>query len=98
MKFAQFIAAAVALRAMGALAAVPATQPVTATAGNFFQVLLGLVVEVAGQWIVVGVAAGQVSALTTMPRPEQIETAESAPLQKNFSAWLRQTIDKRNGQ
>ena len=56
-----------------------------------------LVVEVADQWIVVGVAPGRVNALSTMPRQEQPATQQGAPAPGNFSAWLKQTIDKRNG-
>jgi flagellar protein FliO/FliZ len=117
----------------------PAATSATATAGNFFQVLLGLIVvlllmaaaawslkkfgvsklagnatvkivggvsvgnrervmviEVADQWIVVGVAPGQVNALSTMPRQESVASTEATPVAKNFSAWLKQTIDKRN--
>lgn len=57
-----------------------------------------MVVEVADQWIVVGVAAGRVSALGSMPRQEHAAAPDdgAAPAQ-NFSAWLKQTIDKRNG-
>lgn len=116
----------------------PAPASATTTAGNFFQVLLGLIVvlalmaaaawslkkfgvtnlagnapvkivggvsvgnrervvviEVADQWIVVGVAPGQVNALSTMPRQENAATAAAAPAAKNFSAWLKQTVDKR---
>ncbi|RJG05952.1 flagellar biosynthetic protein FliO [Noviherbaspirillum cavernae] len=57
-----------------------------------------LVVEVADQWIVVGVAPGRVNALSTMPRREVAAmptTADAGP--QNFSAWLKQTIEKRNG-
>jgi flagellar protein FliO/FliZ len=58
-----------------------------------------LVVEVADQWIVVGVAPGRVNALATMPRQEGIAAPENtAPVAKNFSAWLKQTIEKRNAQ
>jgi flagellar protein FliO/FliZ len=70
-----------------------------------------LVVEVADQWIVVGVAPGRVSTLATMPRPtssalqgEALAAALSgagapgAPLTpKTFSAWLKQTIENRHG-
>jgi flagellar protein FliO/FliZ len=56
-----------------------------------------VLVEVADQWIVVGVAPGCVNALTTMPRQEGFAPGESAPVAKNFSAWLKQTIEKRNG-
>ena len=54
-----------------------------------------LLLEVADQWIVVGVAPGRVNSLTTMPRQES-EQAETVPAASNFSAWLKQTIDKRN--
>jgi flagellar protein FliO/FliZ len=57
-----------------------------------------LVVEVADQWIVVGVAPGRVSALSTMPRQEGVAMPEAAPVASNFSAWLKQTIEKRHGQ
>lgn len=57
-----------------------------------------LVVEVADQWIVVGVAAGRVNALASMPRQERGPAAEpAAPPARNFSSWLQQTIDRRNG-
>ncbi len=56
-----------------------------------------VVVEVAGQWIVVGVAPGRVNALTTMPRQETAAVTEGTPGTMNFAAWLKQTIEKRNG-
>jgi flagellar protein FliO/FliZ len=56
-----------------------------------------LVVEVADQWIVVGVAPGRVSALSTMPRQEQPASQQGTQMPGNFAAWLKQTIDKRNG-
>jgi flagellar protein FliO/FliZ len=58
-----------------------------------------LVVEVADQWIVVGVAPGCINTLATMPRQESPATTGSgmaAPVGKNFAVWLKQTIDKRN--
>jgi flagellar protein FliO/FliZ len=55
-----------------------------------------VVVEVADQWIVVGVAQGRVSALSTMPRQERPASAQQ-PTPNNFAGWLKQTIDKRNG-
>ena len=55
-----------------------------------------LVVEVADQWIVVGVTPTTISALSTMPRQVGLDLSPSAPLAKNFSVWLKQTIDKRN--
>jgi len=54
-----------------------------------------MVVEVADQWIVIGVAPGQVSTLASMPRQDQPAT-QVAPGVPNFSAWLKQTIEKRN--
>ena len=57
-----------------------------------------VVVEVADQWIVVGVAPGSVNALSTMPRQELPAQMTTSPQgNTNFSAWLKQTIDKRNG-
>lgn len=58
-----------------------------------------LVVEVADQWIVVGVAAGNVTALANMPRQQTaIPGAETRTVPaNNFSAWLKQTMDRRNG-
>ena len=61
-----------------------------------------LVVEVADQWIVVGVAPGRVNALATMSRQGQeqagpvVSTLDAAPAASNFSAWLKQKMDKRN--
>jgi flagellar protein FliO/FliZ len=73
-----------------------------------------LVIEVADQWIVVGVAPGRVNTLATMPRQDggagfalssgaaaldQALPGTSQPYaaQPNFAAWLKQTIEKRNG-
>lgn len=60
-----------------------------------------MVVEIADQWIVVGVAPGRVNALATMARPEVTQettiVTDAAP-SKNFSSWLAQTIEKRNAQ
>ena len=60
-----------------------------------------MVVEVADQWIVVGVTAQQITTLSTMPKQEQL-VAEQLAKQMNtqavnpFSAWLAKTIEKRN--
>lgn len=56
-----------------------------------------MVVEVGDQWIVVGVAAGRVNALATMPRQETTPVTDAPPA-KNFSSWLAQTIEKRNAE
>lgn len=55
-----------------------------------------LVIEAADQWIVVGVAPGRVNALATMPRQESTAPLADTPGAKNFSAWLKQTVEKRN--
>lgn len=56
-----------------------------------------VVVEIADQWIVVGVAPGRVNALATMPKQESPATlTPSASPAKNFSSWMKQTIEKRN--
>nr|WP_314606111.1 flagellar biosynthetic protein FliO [uncultured Janthinobacterium sp.] len=60
-----------------------------------------VLVEVADQWIVVGASPGRINALATMPRQEgdlpQLATAQNGPAAANFSEWLKQTIEKRNG-
>ena len=60
-----------------------------------------LVVEVADQWIVVGVAPGCINTLATMPRQESTAVRPGAdmptPAGTNFALWLKQTIDKRGG-
>lgn len=57
-----------------------------------------LVVEVADQWIVVGVAPGRINTLSTMERQEVPAQPGTPPVAENFSAWLKQTIEKRNAQ
>lgn len=58
-----------------------------------------VVVEIADQWIVVGVAPGRVNAVATMQKQEtSIATDVEVPPAKNFSNWLAQTLEKRNGQ
>jgi flagellar protein FliO/FliZ len=57
-----------------------------------------MVVEVAGQWIVVGVAPGRVSALAQFPKQEDAELAtDQTTAPTNFSEWLKQTVQKRDG-
>ena len=55
-----------------------------------------MVVEVADQWIVIGVAPGRVNALSTLPRQESMTTQHGEPVAGSFAAWLKQTIEKRN--
>ena len=58
-----------------------------------------VVIEVAGQWIVVGAAPGRVNALAVLPR-QQESAADIPPASlagTNFAEWLKQTIENRNG-
>jgi flagellar protein FliO/FliZ len=55
-----------------------------------------MVVEVADQWIVVGVAPGRVTQLSTMPKQEAVASTDTPT--RNFSSWLAQTLEKRNAQ
>ena len=60
-----------------------------------------VLIEVADQWIVVGASPGRINALATLPRQEgdlpAPATAQNGPAAANFSEWLKQTIEKRNG-
>ena len=60
-----------------------------------------MLIEVADQWIVVGASPGRVNALATLARQEDDGSAALAPhngpAAANFSEWLKQTIEKRNG-
>ena len=60
-----------------------------------------VLIEVADQWIVVGASPGRINALATLPRQEgdlpQLSNAQHGPAAANFSEWLKQTIEKRNG-
>jgi flagellar protein FliO/FliZ len=56
-----------------------------------------MVIEVADQWIVVGITAQQINTLSTMPKQEKLIEAQNSPLQENqFSSWLKRTMDKRS--
>ena len=54
-----------------------------------------VVVEIAGQWLVLGVAPGQVRTLTQMARPEQsgADLPESVA-KPPFAAWLERALKK----
>lgn len=56
-----------------------------------------MVVEVADQWIVVGVTASQINTLSTMPKQEKLveETISTTP-ENQFSTWLKRTMAKRS--
>jgi flagellar protein FliO/FliZ len=52
-----------------------------------------VIVEVGGNWLVLGVAPGQVSTLAEMPRGE-LPTDSASDLGKDFAGRLRQMIDR----
>ena len=58
-----------------------------------------VLVEIAGTWLVLGVAPGQVSVLHNMPKAsaEQFDNEFPAPPASGFQAWLRQFMEKRDG-
>ena len=56
-----------------------------------------MVVEVADQWIVVGVTANQINTLSTMPKQEKLlDESQSTAVEHQFSTWLKRTIAKRS--
>ncbi len=55
-----------------------------------------VVVEVADQWIVVGVCSGSINALSTMPKQEIVTQKSVTSLQSNFSGRLKQFMERRN--
>ncbi|MES2104181.1 MAG: flagellar biosynthetic protein FliO [Pseudomonadota bacterium] len=56
-----------------------------------------MVVEVADQWIVVGITASQINTLSTMPKQANlVEQQDDAQPVNQFSTWLKRTMDKRN--
>ena len=60
-----------------------------------------VLVEIGDTWVVLGVAPGRVNALHTLPRGEVSATAVQAgspvPAPAAFSAWLKDTMEKRRG-
>ena len=56
-----------------------------------------MVVEVADQWIVVGVTASNINALATMPKQEETLQKQEFAVSNNFASRLKQFIEKRNG-
>jgi len=81
-------------------------NPNAAARGGAIRVIAGtpvgnrervLVLEVAGTWLVVGVAPGRVSQLQALPRPDDYEApkADVQPI-AGFAVWLKQTLEKRN--
>ncbi|MBC3872284.1 flagellar biosynthetic protein FliO [Undibacterium flavidum] len=56
-----------------------------------------MVIEVADQWLVLGVTAQQINTLATMPKQElPVNESNTGPLAAPFSDWLKKTIEKRN--
>lgn len=55
-----------------------------------------MVVEVADQWIVVGVTSANISALSTMPKQETHQQQGMPVVTNHFAAKLKQFIEKRN--
>ncbi len=61
-----------------------------------------MVVEVADQWLVLGVTAQQINTLSSMPKQElptttAAETKHLHTKQENqFSYWLKKTLEKRS--
>ena len=58
-----------------------------------------MLIEAAGQWIVLGAAPGRVNLLCTLERQPGAELAlpQNGLASGTFAEWLRQTIEKRNG-
>jgi flagellar protein FliO/FliZ len=59
-----------------------------------------VVVEIGDKWLVLGVAAGRVNALHTMPRGEIAASATPAgvaPQGAAFAQWLKEKMEKRGG-
>jgi flagellar protein FliO/FliZ len=56
-----------------------------------------IIVEVADQWLVLGVTAQQINTLSTMQKQEStlVETATNTK-ENQFSDWLKKMLEKRN--
>lgn len=56
-----------------------------------------VIVELEGEWLVLGVTPQQVNLLSKLPRPEGAEQ-EAAPAAEPFARWLKAAMEKgRNG-
>ena len=56
-----------------------------------------VLVEVGDTWLLLGVAAGQVRRLHTMPKRESaLPDNINAPADQGFSLWLRRMMEKRS--
>jgi flagellar protein FliO/FliZ len=58
-----------------------------------------VVVEIGETWMVLGVAAGRVNALHTMPRGNTAAAVPASPTAPpaSFANWLKETMEKRRG-
>ena len=54
-----------------------------------------VLVEVGDAWLVLGVAPGQVNALHQLPR-QAVAPDAAAPAGKDFGAWLKQVMERKN--
>jgi flagellar protein FliO/FliZ len=54
-----------------------------------------MVVEVADQWLVLGVTAQNINTLATMPKQELPNNPSNTLTQNNFADWLKKNLDKR---
>jgi flagellar protein FliO/FliZ len=79
------------------------SQPQGATAG-LLRVIAGVAVgarervvilELGNSWLVLGVAPGQVSTLAEIPRQE-VPTAAKNTTGRDFPAWLKQMVERRD--
>jgi flagellar protein FliO/FliZ len=55
-----------------------------------------MVVEIADQWLILGVTASSINNLGSMPKQEDLLSHPiQSPGMDPFSAWLKRTVDKR---
>lgn len=56
-----------------------------------------MVVEVADQWLILGVTANNINNLGSIPRQEALLNSPAHPAASDpFSTWLKRTLDKRS--
>ncbi len=55
-----------------------------------------MVVEVADQWLVLGVTAQNINTLATLPKQEIPSTETNQVVPNSFADWLKKNLDKRN--
>lgn len=54
-----------------------------------------VIIELGNSWLVLGVAPGRVSALAEIPRQE-VPTSAMASAGRDFPAWLKQMVERRD--